>query len=166
MEQNEYSLELVETRDAIDLVPSWELQTWWYFAAAAAVLAIVVLVLLLKRGKTVPDPYKEKREAYNEAKAEFTKPAGTDARTEAQRISVIIRRYLARSMGEPALFETHEEFVSRHEALSGLPEDVRESVGAFFANLAALKYAPTVPDADPTGIHIGGLELLERVHTA
>jgi hypothetical protein len=166
MEGNENSLELVETRDAIDLVPSWEPQAWWYFAGVAAVLAIVVLVLLLKRGKTVPDPHKEKREAYNEAKTEFAKPSGTDARAEAQRVSAIIRRYLARSMGEPALFETHEEFVSRHEALKGLPDDVRESVGAFFADLAALKYAPTVPDADHTGIHTGGLELLEGIHTA
>lgn len=166
MEENENSLELVETRDAIDLVPSWEPQAWWYFAGAAAVLAIVVLMLLLKRGKAVPDPHKEKREAYNEAKAALAKPAGTNARAEAQRVSVIIRRYLARSMGEPALFETHEEFVSRHEALAGLPEEVRESVGAFFADLAALKYAPTVPDADQAGIHAGGLELLERIHTA
>lgn len=166
MEENENSFELVEPRDAIDLVPGWEPQAWWYFAGAGAVLALVVLVLLLMRRKTSPDPHREKREAYNEAKAEFGQAAGAEPRAEALRVSAILRRYLARSMGEPALFETHEEFVSRHEALKGLPDEIRDEVGAFFAKLAELKYAPALPEGDGTAIHAGGLALLERIHAA
>ena len=40
MEENENSFELVESRDAIDLVPVWEPQVWWYFAAAGVVFLL------------------------------------------------------------------------------------------------------------------------------
>lgn len=166
MAENENSFELVESRDAIDLVPTWEPQAWWYFTAAAVISGIVLMVLIMRRKKTVADPGREKREAYKEAKEDFGKGIPADLRETAVRVSVILRRYLGRSMREPALFETHEEFVSRHDALKDLPEDVRQSVAEFFDRLAGLKYAPEPPDAEPAAIHAGGLELLERIHTA
>ncbi len=166
MDEKENSFELVESRDAIDLVPRWEPQAWWYFAAAVFVVALVVMVLLMKRKKSLADPHREKREAYAEAKKDFGLVEGAGVRDAAIRVSVILRRYLAKSMGEPSLFETHEEFVSRHDALKDLPEDVRDAVGRFFSRLAALKYAPVPPDEEPAGITASGLELLERIHTA
>ncbi|MDE0835705.1 MAG: DUF4381 family protein [Akkermansiaceae bacterium] len=165
MEENENSFELVESRDAIDLMPGWEPQVWWYCAAAGVVLGVVLLVMFLRRKKTASDPGKERREAYLEAKGDFEKGAGSSAREAAVRVSVILRRYLSKSMREPALFETHEEFVSRHDALKGLPEDVRQSLGVFFAKLAELKYAPDVAEGAASEFYSGGLELLERIHT-
>jgi len=164
MEDKENSFELVESRDAIDLMPRWEPQAWWYFAAAGIILALVLLVVFLKRKKTVADPHREKREAYNAAMAEFREGAGGGLRETAVRVSGILRRYLARSMQEPALFETHEEFVSRHDALKDLPEEVRQEVAVFFARLAEVKYAPETPHEGWQEIQAGGLELLERIH--
>lgn len=166
MEETDNSFKLVESRDAINLVPRWEPQAWWYFAAAGAILSLVLLVLFLMRKKVVTDPGRDKREAYAAAKAAFGKGAAADAREAAVTVSEILRRYLAGSLREPALFETHEEFISRHDALKDLPEDIRGSVAAFFAQLAGLKYAPVAQHADPAAIHAGGLQLLERIHSA
>lgn len=166
MEESEKSFELVESRDAIDLVPSWEPQAWWYFTAAAVVFGTVLLVLLMRRKKSLADPGKEKREAYIGAISDFAQTVPGDLRQTAVRVSEILRRYLAKSMRESALYETHEEFVARHDALKDLPEDVRQEIAVFFAKLAELKYAPEPPDSEPAPIHAGGLELLERIHAA
>jgi hypothetical protein len=167
MEEKGKSLELAESRDAIDLVPTWDPQLWWVFVAVAVIAAIVFLVVLLLRRKPVVDASKEKREAYLEAKTAFSGNEGMDPRESAIRVSMILRRYLARSMNEPALFETHEEFIARHDGLKNLPDDVRSEAGAFFSELAAAKYAPddiVRIEADKT--NAGGMALLERIHGA
>ncbi len=167
MEEKGNSLELVESRDAIELVPRWEPEAWWFFAASAVIAIAILAVLLMRRKKPSVDLSKEKREAYAEAKAELVKIGGADLRETAIRVSVILRRYLSRSMNEPALFETHEEFVARHDGLKDLPDDVRSEVGGFFAKLAALKYAPDdIGSGDVQRINAGGAALLERIHGA
>jgi len=167
MEGNGKNLELAESRDAIELVPTWEPQLWWYFAGAALVAAIMLLVILLMRKKPQVDLLKEKREAYQEAKAAFGTGGSGDARETAIRVSMILRRYLARSMNEPALFETHEEFVARHDGLKDLPDDVKSEVGSFFTKLAAVKYAPDdIGEGDARGTDANGAALLERIHGA
>ncbi len=68
-------------------------------------------------------------------------------------------------MNEPALYETHEEFVGRHQGLKDLPEDVRLETGTFFGKLAAMKYAPE--DMPMEGvIRDEGIAILERIHQA
>jgi hypothetical protein len=167
MEEKGKSLELAEPRDAIDLVPTWDPPIWWIFAAIAVIAAIVLLVVLLLRKKPVVDATKEKREAYLEAKAAFSAGEGTDPRESAIRVSMILRRYLARSMNEPALFETHEEFIARHDGLQSLPEDVRTEAGAFFSKLAAVKYAPDdIVGMAADNTNAEGVALLERIHGA
>jgi hypothetical protein len=167
MEEKAKSLELAESRDAIDLVPAWDPQLWWVFAAVAVIAAIVLVVVLLLRKKPVVDALKEKREAYLEAKAALSECDDPDPRESAIRVSMILRRYLARSMNEPALFETHEEVISRHDGLKDLPEELKSEVGAFFSKLAAVKYAPddlVGVEASPT--YAEGIALLERIHSA
>ena len=39
MEKNGNSFELAESRDAINLVPTWDPQLWWVFAAVAVFAA-------------------------------------------------------------------------------------------------------------------------------
>ena len=41
MEKKGKSLELAESRDAIDLVPTWDPQLWWVLAAVAVIAALV-----------------------------------------------------------------------------------------------------------------------------
>ncbi len=167
MEEKGKSLELAESRDAIDLVPTWDPQLWWIFAAIAGIAAIVLLMVLLFRKRPVIDTLKEKREAYLQAKAAFSEEEVTDPRKSAIQVSMILRRYLARSMNEPALFETHEEFISRHDGLKDLSEDLKSEVAAFFSKLAAAKYAPDdIVSVDAKSTHTEGAALLERIHSA
>lgn len=167
MEGNANSLELAESRDAIELVPAWEPQLWWFLVGFAVLVVLVVGLGLLLRKKPKVDGLKEKREAYREAKAAFGEKESGDARENAIKVSMILRRYLAKSMKEPALFETHEEFIARHDGLRDLPEAVRSETGAFFSKLAAIKYAPgDIAGVEMQGAHAEGSELLERIHRA
>ena len=167
MEKKGKSLELAESRDAIDLVPTWDPQLWWVLAAVAVIAALVLLVAILLRRKPVVDASKEKREAYLGAKAALSGDEVTEPRESAIRVSMILRRYLARSMNEPALFETHEEFIARHDGLKDLPDALKSEVGDFFSKLAADKYAPddhVSIEANTT--YAEGAALLERIHSA
>lgn len=166
MEGNGNSFEFIETSDAIELVPKREIEAWWFVAAAGLVLGIAFMVVRLLRKKQVADPGREKRLAYTDAITDFETASCGGAQEAAILVSSILRRYLARSMGEPALFETHEEFVFCHDALKDLPEDTRGWVGKFFTRLAELKYAPVPVDAESTAILAEGRELLERIHAA
>jgi hypothetical protein len=167
MEKKGKSLELAESRDAINLVPTWDPQLWWVFAAVAVIAAFVLLVAILLRRKPVVDASQEKREAYLEAKAALSGDEVTEPGESAIRVSMILRRYLARSMNEPALFETQEEFIARHDGLKDLPDDVRSAAGAFFSKLAADKYAPDDHvSIESNTTYAEGAALLERIHSA
>ncbi len=167
MEEKGKSLELAESRDALELVPTWDPQLWWVFAAVAVIGAIVLFVFLLFRKKPAFDALKEKREAYLEAKAAFSGSDAEPPRESAISVSMILRRYLARSMNEPALFETHEEFIARHDGLKNLPDDLKSEVAMFFSKLASAKYAPDdIVTTEATSTHAEGAALLERIHRA
>ncbi len=167
MEDKENTFELVETRDALELVPRWEPQAWWYFAAAGIIVALVLLGIFLKRKKSVHDPSRERREAYAAAKRELGAMGGDGIRETALKVSLALRGYLARSLEEPALYETHEEFIGRHDGLKDLPEEIRSEVGGFFSRLATLKYAPLEEAGDsPEELRDSGIGILERVHKA
>ena len=55
--------------------------------------------------------------AFAEACAAMAAISTADVRDAAVLSSLILRKYLATAAGDPALFETHEEFVARHDAL-------------------------------------------------
>lgn len=165
MEDKENSFELIESHDAMKLVPKSEVQGWWLLAVAASIILLVLLWLFLKRKKSIHDPTRDRREAYEAAKKDFGKMEHTGARDAAMKVSLALRSYLARSLGEPALYETQEEFVGRNDGLKNLPEDVKTDITEFFAKLAAVKYAPEEDvemTADETVTQ--GSELLERIH--
>lgn len=163
MEEQENAFELVESREALDLVPTWELQPWWFLAAGIALLLLALILFILRRKKKFHDPLREKREAYAAAKDQLVTMSHAGSRESASAVSLTLRNYLARSLGEPALYETHEEFIGRHEGLADLPEKLRFETGAFFNHLASMKYAPE--DAPMDGnVREQALALLERMY--
>lgn len=165
MEETSKNLELVESREAIELVPTWEPQFWWIFAAMMVVFTVGFFVVLFLRKKPVFNASKEKSEAYLEAKVAFSECDELGPRESAIRVSMILRRYLARSMNEPALYETHEEFIARHDSLKDLPNDLKCGVAALFSKLAALKYAPDdIVNVEAQSTYAEGGSLLERIH--
>ena len=167
MDEAKDSLELIDTPKDIELVPTWQVEAWWFFVAAGLIFLVIAAILLLKRKRPVHDPLREKREAYSEAEAAMSGAGKKSSREMAVEVSLILRRYLARSLSEPALFETHEEFIARHDGLASLPEDVRNATGEFFERLAARKYAPESAGTEATSdLVTDGKNLLERIHHA
>ncbi|MEI6654710.1 MAG: hypothetical protein WCP45_08085 [Verrucomicrobiota bacterium] len=86
------------------------------------------------------------------------------ARKAAVQASLILRKYLSRAANDPALFETHEEFISRHDALTVLTESARAACASGFAQLASLKYAPQDPDLPPPAVVSAARGLLDNLH--
>ena len=71
--------------------------------------------------------------------------------------------YVVRA-GDPALFETHEEFVARHDALAALSADARHAAESGFSRLVALKYSPEIPQGDPKEVISDSRALLKTLH--
>lgn len=163
-ESTEDAMALRELVPAEPLLPDPGIPPWVWFAAAGAVLGLALLVIFLRRARSAAeDPAKARKEAYARAKTALeTVPAG-GIQEAATRVSVTLRRYLADVSGDPALFETHEEFVARHEALAKYPEDLRKVTAEGFSHLARLKYGPDAT-GDPAALFNGARQLLDRLH--
>ena len=166
MAEEENSFELVESRDAMNLVPQRELPVWWFALGILVILLIAGLFFFFRKSSKPKDPLARKRKAYQQAVEAFGGLGTQGVRGTAISVSAILRRYLADVMGEPALFETHEEFISRHDVLKDFPEDLKTDAGEFFSQLAGVKYAEEVADGcDSERMSEGGLRLLERMHS-
>ncbi|MFK7851555.1 MAG: DUF4381 family protein [Akkermansiaceae bacterium] len=163
VEGKQTAFELVENRDALDLVPSWELQWWWFVAFAVLIGLVVFFVSRLRKQRPI-DPEEAERKAFQRAKRDLERLDENDDRAESVQVSIILRRYLADSKDEPALFQTHEEFIARHDALSDLGEDIKQSVGDFFAYLAKMKYSPKEGAVESKQLRERANDLLERMH--
>jgi hypothetical protein len=148
------------------LLPDPGLPPWaWGLMGAAAVVLLGLVLWLVRRRREPPasDPRVVRDEAYREAcqSLDATPPAGIQA--AATNVSLVLRRYLAAVCGDPALFETHEEFISRHAALAGFPDELRKITADGFSHLARLKYGRDAT-GDPAALHGAARQLLDRLH--
>ena len=87
-------------------------------------------------------------------------------RQAALELSSLFRQILALETGDPALYETHEEFSLRPDALSSLPLEFREEARHYLQRLARLKYAPETQGAAPQELIQEGRQLISHVLTA
>lgn len=157
---------LREPVPAEPLLPDPGLPLWaWGLIGLLAVAAIAGLIALILRRKPkgFVNPEAVRQEAYRRAMAELEGGAGQSIQEAATKVSIALRRYLAVVSGDPALFETHEEFVARHESLASYPEDLRASTAEGFSHLARLKYGPEA-SGDPVALYTAARQLLERLH--
>lgn len=138
---------------------------WWLWvlvALAAAVLGWLVVVLVAtrrSRRRAGPDLETLRRRA--RAALAAVDPAGPAAGVAAA-VSLVVRRFLAEALGDPVLFETHEEFLARAHALARLPDDQRAAVNRHFAALARMKYVPSEP-ADTAALITDARTLLDQL---
>lgn len=125
----------------------------WYVwvllgALVLGLLTAVVLYLLFRRRAAEPpdiaNVYDESRRRLGELREQSGDLPLARLATEA---SFAVRRYLAACLSEPALYETHEEFLLRDDALEQLPAGSREHLNPLLEELAAAKYGPS--EADP-----------------
>ncbi|MFN5638055.1 MAG: hypothetical protein ACK5AA_00755, partial [Akkermansiaceae bacterium] len=151
----------------MDLVPNWELE-WWHIVLSASILIFAIFLgyLFLRKSK-IQYPNQSKLLAYQDALSGLEKLDASIGKENVIIVSLVLRQYLAKAMNEPALYETHEEFIGRHDAIKGLSEDLKLEITNYFSKLAAIKYGPdegAVADVDT--LKQGAIKFLERIHTA
>lgn len=164
MEEKSPGLTLMEPASPEALIPHTGL--WpWFAGAAVLTLAVVLVIWLVRRSRrTVFDPHALRIAAHEEAAAALGGIEAEDARDAAVRCSLVLRRYLATAARDPSLYETHEEFVSRKEALRILHPEARAAASEGFAILAALKYGPLQPQTEASKVIGDSRQLLETLH--
>ena len=165
MNEKPGTFELLEPAAPESLIPASPVEPWMIVLAVLVVLAGVVLAYFLMRKRAVaPDPRFLRQAAREEAVAALQSIGPVPPREAAVLSSLILRKYLSVAAGDPALFETHEEYVSRHEALKDFSEEARGSAGLGFARLASMKYAADSPDLPTPAVIDGSRALLEVLH--
>lgn len=164
MNEKSGTFELMEPPSPEALVPDSWMEPW--MIAVAVLLVALLALLLLRKKKPAPfDPLAIRRAAYTEAAAALaTIGAAVPAREAAVQGSLILRKYLSVAAADPALFETHEETLSRHDALNGFSEAARQAAERGFSRLAALKYAQQLPDVATVNVTADSRALLETLH--
>jgi hypothetical protein len=164
MNEKSGTFELQEPPSPEALVPDSPLETWMIVAPILLAL-IIMAVFLLKKGKRPgTDPSQLRNRAFEEANAALGQIGHVPGRDAAIQSSLILRKYLCAAAGDPALFETQEETISRHEALKDFSEEARAAAGRGFARLASLKYAAVPPDVESVNVTAESRDLLETLH--
>jgi hypothetical protein len=124
---------------------------WYLWAVAALVLlALIILITVLIRNRSKPSTSAFIEETYGNSRklleALLEQINDHPLSHLATQASFAVRGYLAACLSEPALYETHEEFLLREDALERLPAGSRDRLNPFLEELATLKYSPSTPD--------------------
>lgn len=159
------TFQLLESSTIEPMIPKSEIP-WLWIALISAILAVILAIVIYQRRKRANDPKKIREHAFQQSLADLDAITHADAQSAAVQSSMILRKYLSIAADDPALYETHEEFIARHDALQKIPQQKRNETSATFARLAALKYAPTTPDAHAEPIIGESRDLLVSLHAA
>lgn len=164
MEEKAPNLQLQEPASPESLLPSHDFTPVWIALAGLVLLLVLIAVVRALRGKPAFDPATIRRAAYAAAKKQLDAIGHTGVRETAVATSLVIRRFLADSVGDPSLFETHEEFLGRHDSLKKLTPPAREACAGFFGRVARLKYAHDIPSDDPAAVVADARSILETLN--
>ncbi len=167
MEGAPHNFQLLEPPSPEALVPDSRLEAWMVVVVVAGllVLALVAFFILSRKNHTPVNPAIARNAARAEAAAALEAVStAASARDAAVQCSWIIRKYLSIAAGDPALFETHEEYLSRHEALRNFTPEARSAAEKGFSRLVRLKYASSRPDVETAAVVSESRSLLETLH--
>ena len=162
--ESDDTLVLRDLVPADPLLPDPGLPPWAWVLIGLAIAAVVGFAFYLRRTKLAGvDPRHIREEAYAQAQHDLEAVPEGGMQVAATKVSLVLRRYLAIVCGDPALFETHEEFISRHAALASYPEELRNVTAEGFSHLARLKYGREA-NGDPVALFGAARQLLDRLH--
>lgn len=164
MNEKSGTFELMEPPSPEALVPDSPVELWMIIVGIILILCVMAIFLLKKKKQPPLDPVAVRKAAYDEAAAALGNIGYVPGRDAAIQSSLILRKYLSTAAGDPALFETHEETISRHEALKDFSDEARQMAGRGFARLASLKYAAVPPDVEAINVTAESRDLLETLH--
>lgn len=164
MDEEINTFELMEPASPEALVPTIGMWPWMLAAGILAVLAVIILILIKRRKPASASLALQRTAAFSEATSALDNLPTGSSREAAVLTSLILRKYLSAAANDPALFETHEEFVTRHDSLKSLTPEARAAADTGFSRLASLKYAPEIPSAESTEVIADSRALLETLH--
>lgn len=134
----------------------------WIAAGLGLILILVVVMAARKRSRTSTPQLRES--AYRDALAALTHHPALSARDTAIHCSRVLREFLALAANDPSLYETHEEFITRHDSLQALRPETQTATKTHFEQLATIKYAREIPDHDPATLIADSKGLLVTLH--
>lgn len=164
MEEASPKFELQEPVSPETLLPSFNFTPVWIALTALLLITVIILVVRAFSSKGKSDPLAARRAAYIAAKKRLESAEEPGIRETAVNTSLILRRFLSDAVGDPSLFETHEEFLTRHDSLNKLTPPAREACTTWFQRVARLKYAPVTPADDSSALAADARELLETLN--
>ena len=159
------NFQLMESSTVEALIPKAE-TPWLWIIIGVVLVASLIFWLIRRRMKRAKDPANIREAAFNDAITALDAISHCDAHAAALESSMILRKYLSITAEDPALFETHEEFVSRHDALQKIPQSTRDEVAAIFNRLAMIKYAPDSINTNAETIIGDSRQLLHALRAA
>ncbi len=124
------------------------LLAWWHWVlivVAVAILIVLVVWLAKKFIKPVPPPTPAQVAL---KRIDTLMTSGKDLRQCATGLSLILRTYLTGTSEDPTLYETHQEFSMRANALMNLPIQEQLPVRNILQRMVQLKYEPNTPNDD------------------
>ena len=145
---------------------------WWLphiLIGGTLLVALMLVAILLVRAIKHPrpeNPAKIREEARLKAVTTLESACGTaeTPREAAVLASLALRDYLSTAAQDPALFETHEEFIARRDSLAALSARARDAAADGFSRLASLKYAAEPPAGTATEVLESSRTLLDALH--
>ena len=164
MDEETQTFELMAPASPEALVPGYGLWPWFTGGGILILLVITLLVVFRKRKSESASLLLQRIAAFSDANAALANVSATSARETAVLASLILRKYLSAAANDPALFETHEEFISRQDSLQVLTPQARAAADDGFTRLAALKYAPDIPDKPAAEVIADSRGLLDTLH--
>ncbi len=164
MKESQTNFQLYEPSSPEVLIPAWWIEPWMLVVLAVIILAAAAFFMLRKKKLPPFDPLAARQAAYATAVAGFDQIHGLTTQESSVQSSLVLRKYLAVTTQDPALFETQEEFISRRDSLVILTDDARSATAAGFARLATTKYAREGTAGDPLEIIKESRILLETLN--
>lgn len=143
-------LDAIPTLEADIPASSFMLSSFWLWVAIGLAVAVAAALIAFLWWRAL-----HKRTAAPQESALQRALKGMDALEEelpalrpcALCLSMLIRDYMSGQTGDPALFETHEEFSQRMDSLEKLPESCRYETRELLDELAGYKYAAETENA-------------------
>ncbi len=146
------------------LVPDSPVEPWMVVAAVLLVLGLLLWLVFRKKKSPGALQREARHAAHAEAVSALKSLLPNGPRDAAVQCSLILRKYLSIAASDPALFETHEETLSRGKAFAKFNEETRRAADDGFSRLAALKYAPETPEVLTDAVVHESRALLETLH--
>ena len=141
----------------------WE--SWTIAGFILLVITVLSIVIWRKSKRVKPQSSEELNlQAYKTTIANLALCPSEDPTETATECSIILRRYLIKVTGDPALFETHEEWVARRDSIESLGSSIQQSVEDLCSKLAESKYTPADAKTEPGVMIEDTRQLIEAVH--